>query len=430
MNLRLFIFLLLSFAFTQMLSTTGLACSMCKVTINGKTYLGNNEDSWRIGSRISFVNAPAGKLGALYMSYSDLFPQGGMNEAGLAFDGLTIYKKNIKIDSLKKNVTNFAQFVRDIMQTCKTVDDVREHAMHYNRNIISNGQLFFADKFGCYLIMEPDTMILGSDDKYIIANFCPSVTPEKARLDWARYRRGRDFIEKHHSDTAANYCLALVDTMHECREKLGDGTMYSSIADLQEGNFQLYFYHDYNTEIKFNLAEELAKGDRTIELALLFPQNPEYERLVNYKVPQNDRRVFLFLLFCGVFFASSTIFFLISYLLDITVLRRAPDSHRGLKVLLFTISIPMLYYMFLLVRNPAIFYSKAPYQDIQFSLKNIAAYLPFILLLLIFPLIKTNIDLYRQKIWKFPSKLLFTLNNVVYVTLIVFFIYWGFYDVL
>lgn len=76
------------------------------------------------------------------------------------------------------------------------------------------------------------------------------------------------------------------------------------------------------------------------------------------------------------------------------------------------------------------FYSKAPFQDFQFSLKNVAAYLPFILLLLIGPLIRVNLHLLRRKIWGLSSKLIFTLNNLVYITLILMFTYWGFYDVL
>jgi hypothetical protein len=426
--LRIYLFLLV--AVISMFSPPALACSMCKVTINGRSYLGNNEDSWRLGARISFVNAPPGKLGALYVSYGDLFPQGGMNEAGLAFDGLMIYKEKIKVDSSKKTVNNFSQFVNEIMQTCKTVGQVEQFAIQYNRHIISNGQLFFADKSGHYLVMEPDTMILGNDDKYIIANFCPSVTSEKERLDWGRYRRGREFINKHQWDTTENYCLALVDTMHECREKMGDGTMYSSIADLQDGNFRLYFYHDYAKEVTFNLATELTKGDHFFEIASLFPKNAEYETLAGYKVPQNDKRIFLFLLFCGGNFAFSAVFFLISYLISLRKLTRIPDSYVGFKLLLFIISIPMLYYMFLLVRNPAIFYSKAPYEDIQFSLKNIAAYLPFILLFIIIPLLRVNVKVFAKKIWRMPSKLLLTLNSLVYLTLILFFIYWGFYEVL
>ncbi|MEO6285330.1 MAG: hypothetical protein ABIN80_11155 [Dyadobacter sp.] len=423
------IFLLFSIAFTLTLCRSALACSMCKVTFNGKTYLGNNEDSWQIGSRIRFVNAPPGKLGALYVSYQDLFAQGGMNEAGLAFDGLTIYKPNIKVDSTKQNVTDFRAFVSDIMQNCKTVEDVRKYAVQFNRNKISNGELFFADKTGHYLIMEPDTMILGNDDKYIIANFCPSITPEKDRLDWDRYRRGREYINRHHSDTTSNYCLALVDTMHECREKMGEGTMYSSIADLENADYSLYFYHDYTREVKFNLKKELAKGDHTIEIASLFPKNAEYEKLASYKVPQNDRRLFQFLLLCGTLFGFSGMYFLISYLNSLRLSSRIRDPNDIFKLLLFLISISMLYYMYALVRNPAIFYSKAPYRHFQFSMLDIVAYLPFILLVLIGPFLKLNIKIFGKNTWWLSSKLLLTLNNLVCLTLISFFFYWGFYDV-
>jgi hypothetical protein len=86
--------------------------------------------------------------------------------------------------------------------------------------------------------------------------------------------------------------------------------------------------------------------------------------------------------------------------------------------------------MFVLIRTPAMFYSKAPFEDFQFSLKNVAAYLPFVLLLFIVPLIRTNVYLLRRKIWGLTSKLIFTLNNLVYITLILMFTYWGFYDVL
>ena len=76
------------------------------------------------------------------MSYGDGFPQGAMNQAGLAFDGLTIYKPNLKIDPATKAIPYFAAFVREIMQTCQTVEEVKRYARHYNRDIIRNGELF------------------------------------------------------------------------------------------------------------------------------------------------------------------------------------------------------------------------------------------------------------------------------------------------
>ena len=230
-----------------------LACSMCKVTINGRTWLGNNEDSWRLGSKVWFEKAEPGKLGAVYVGYSDYFPQGGMNEAGLAFDGLTIYPKNIKPDPSKKSIVSAPAFIKELMQTCRTVEDVKQYANQYNREKLNAGVLLFADSTGKYLVLEPDTVIIGSDDKYIIANFCPSNTTDEEKLNWDRYARGKSFISNHPTDTSEQYALALTDTMHECRNRLGDGTMYSFVADLQKQILTLYFYHDFTHKVIFNL---------------------------------------------------------------------------------------------------------------------------------------------------------------------------------
>lgn len=254
----------------QIFCSDSFACSVFKVTINGRTYFGNNEDNWRLGSRIWFENKTFGKFGAVYVGYGDNFPQGGMNEAGLAFDGLTVYPKAITPDPTKTTETNPNKFLREIMQNCITVEDVRNYAIKFNRPI-NGGVVFFADKFGKYLIMEPDTMMIGNENKYIIANFCPSNTSDKEKLNFDRYKRGNYFLLNHTSDSSSNYCLALADTMHECRNKIGDGTMYSFIADLEKGNLSLYFYHDFKRTKEFNLKVELAKGNHTFEMLDIFP---------------------------------------------------------------------------------------------------------------------------------------------------------------
>jgi len=155
---------------------------MCKVTINGRTYLGSNEDSWRPGSTIWFENKTFGNYGAVYVGYNDGFPQGGMNEAGLAFDGLTIYPKDVRLDPSKKTVANPTAFIKEIMQTYQTVEDIKKYASQFNRQPFNSSVLMFSDKFGRYLVIEPDTMIIGNDNKYIIANFCPSSTSDDQKM--------------------------------------------------------------------------------------------------------------------------------------------------------------------------------------------------------------------------------------------------------
>ncbi len=416
--------------FLLITSLSSFACSMCKVTINGRTYLGNNEDSWRMGSRIWFENGHNGKLGSVYVGYGNNFPQGGMNEAGLAFDGLTTYPKPVKPGPAKKSILNPLDFVKEIMQTCKTVEDVRRYAIQYNRQqSFNNGEYLFADRYGNYLVMESDTILIGNDDKYIIANFCPSITPDNEKLKWDRYKRGSLFLSNHLNDTSENYCLALVDTMHECRKKLGDGTMYSFVADLQQGSFTLYFYHDYKHQVKFNLKEELAKGDHVLEMPALFPANNEFEKLKDYKTPQNDTAILSFLFFSGVLFAVSAVFFLVSYFAKGKHSAAISNPSSNIKLLLFSMNVMLLYYVIALVQNQAIFYFPAPYRDYQFSMLNIAAYIPFLMLILIVPISKMNIKLFKDSNWRIAAKWLFTLNSLTYITLLILFAYWGLYNI-
>lgn len=413
---------------TMLLQVDSFACSMCKVTINGRTYLGNNEDSWRIGSRVWFENKIFGNFGAVYVGYGDNFPQGGMNEAGLAFDGLTIYPKSANLDPSKTTETNSNKFIREIMQNCTTVEDVRNYAIKFNRPF--NGSVvLFADKFGKYLVMEPDTMTIGNDAKYIIANFCPTTTSDNQKLNFERYKRGNDFLLNHTNDTSSNYCLALVDTMHESRNKIADGTMYSFIADLEEGNFNLYFYHDFKHNKEFNLKTELAKGNHSFEMLDIFPPNADYKKLVDFKTPQNNVALRLFLIFCEVLFSFSSLFFLVIFLRNRKSLPQVNSVNPKIKILLFVVSAILLYYANVLSNNQAIFYFPSPYHDWRFSMLNIAAYIPFLMLILIVPLIVQNIKVLKTTAWTTFSKYLFTLNSFTYLALIFLFAYWKLYNV-
>ena len=76
--------------------TIAPACTVFKITHNGRTLIGNNEDAWSINSQIRFEQGRNGGYGAIYFDHFNghpfrkMGPQLGMNEAGLVFDGLTI----------------------------------------------------------------------------------------------------------------------------------------------------------------------------------------------------------------------------------------------------------------------------------------------------------------------------------------------------
>ena len=79
------------------------ACSMYKITVDGKTMVGCNEDAWRTTSRIWFENAKnineygAGYTGSRQVGGNRTAPQSGMNEKGLVFSRLVAYHPKQKI---------------------------------------------------------------------------------------------------------------------------------------------------------------------------------------------------------------------------------------------------------------------------------------------------------------------------------------------
>ncbi len=170
-------------------------CSMFKITLYEKTMVGNNEDSWRTTSRMWFEQGNENKHGAMYVGYNDLYPQGGMNDAGLAFDGFTVYPKILHPDSAKRKISNPTGFVKELMQNCRSVDEVKDLANKYDRSYFNSGMFLFVDKSGKYLIIEADTLIEGNDEKYVLSNFCPSTTKDLEEVNIDRYQRGRKFLE-------------------------------------------------------------------------------------------------------------------------------------------------------------------------------------------------------------------------------------------
>jgi hypothetical protein len=406
-----------------------IACSMCKVTVNGNTYVGNNEDSWRMGSRIWFERSKPGKLGCVFVGY-DGHPQGGMNEAGLAFDGLAVYPKPIRNDPRKKEVSNATAFLKEIMQSCRTVEDVKQFAIQYNRQkFFNHGEHMFVDKAGNYVVMEPDTIISGKNNKYVLTNFCPSITSEEDKFkNWDRYKRGKIFLDNHVNDTNPNLAFALTDTMHECRERIGGGTMYSYVADLNKGDFTLFFYHDFKHPITFNLQQELAKGDHELKMASIFPPNEEYLTFVNTETPRNNTSMLLFLFLGGGLFAFSFIFFLVSLFWKGS---KGKNKIQGINVrsLLVVVSAIMVYYMTVLYKDEGIFFASAPFKNFQFSLQDITAYIPFLLLISMIPLLKMSVQALKGSFWGLISKSLFTINILFYVAFIALFFYWGLYNI-
>lgn len=421
-------FILLTFL-TLAVTQDSIACSGYKITIGNKTIFASNEDAWRVTPHIWFENGiknaqfGAAFTGSRYDGENGYAPQSGMNEMGLAFERLVSYHPTQKSFANRKTISNPTKYLKDILHTCKTVEEVQEFISKYDHSYFIEDIFIYVDKSGKYLIVEPYSLTIGNEPTYVISNFCPSITSEQNANKLERYRNGVSFL-KNGRDTTLEFCTALSDAMHVCRKKIGDGTLLTSIWDLNTGTVNLYFYHDYKTAVQFNLKEELEKGDHIIAIQTLFPHNAEFEKLRTYKTPKNSNLIGVFIVASAGLFLFTSIFFLIQYFR-----RKENKKYPYIQLLLFPLGLILFYYMVVLSGRINVFYFPAPYKDLTNVFVSLTSYIPFLLLFMIIPFCVINVKLFKEKSWSVFAKGLFTFNNLVYIVLIGLFVYWRFYNI-
>jgi hypothetical protein len=408
-----------------------MACSMYKITVAGKTVVGCNHDTWLTTPKIWFEKAKRHNgygtvfTGSRQVSPNRTTPQSGMNTAGLVFSRLASYypKQNNRYKARRK-ITNEADYLSAILHRCATVKEVKKYIQQYDHSFFLNDVFIYIDSLGAYLIVEPYKLIEGNNPNYVLSNFCPSITNNEQARKLDRYRNGADFLKSHQASSSIDFSTALSDTMAVCRSRNGDGTLITSIFDTKEKSVGIYFYHNFDSLVQFNLTNELSKGDHSLNIAEIFPRNPEFERLINFKTPSNTPALRLLLgLFAGLLA-------LISVALLLSQFQKNKNKPLSLRLVLALVSLNfiLIAYTMVLNTNNSIFYFDAPYQHYNSSLISASSYTPFVLLGLCFPIVistRNSLKANKSKLW---LRITLVLNQVVYLMLLLSFGYWGLFN--
>ena len=249
---------------TFILSNDYFGCSMIKITKKGITIVGNNEDQMNPNTRIWFESGKNGNYGVVYVGFDNLFPQGGMNEAGLVYDGFTQSYRAI-IDTVGKLKISSLDLQKKIMRECSTVEEVKQLISKYNIAFLSAAVLRYVDKTGKYFYVDGDSLVIGEKNYFVQTNVRPYENKKCWRLDKATRLLENAF------DASVSYVKTIMDSVHQATN--WGGTIYSTIYDLNEGKIHLYYFYDYEKAVIFDLKEELKKGDRVLNMPDLFPNN-------------------------------------------------------------------------------------------------------------------------------------------------------------
>ncbi len=260
----------------MVITASASACTFCMATLSGKTLFGSNEDFWDSDTNIWFYPAEEGKYGRFFVGYNNGFPQGGMNDKGLSFDGASTPKSDLKFSKGKK--THNGYLIEKILEECATVEEALKIVEEYQfTELRGQGQLMFVDALGdAFIVGGPGRrgkdidVIRKKGDFQVLTNFFPSYPKKGGSSSFNRYNLATRKLEKDATPSVENF-VSILNAVHQ--ESPKSSTVYSFILDLNEKVIHLYYFHNFNDAVKIRLEDEIKKGPHTYKLLSLFPES-------------------------------------------------------------------------------------------------------------------------------------------------------------
>lgn len=156
-----------------------------------------------------------------------------------------------------------------ILGTCATCEDVKTFFKKSNFPALERARFPVADRSGASMVVEYGqgrVQFVRSDAWYQIAtNFVMSNVRDGNYPCW-RYRTADKILSE-----AKELSLDLIRDVLKKTHLEGDSlTVYSNIYDLKKGTIRIYNLRNFKEAVAMDLAEELKKGQRRLDLPSLF----------------------------------------------------------------------------------------------------------------------------------------------------------------
>jgi uncharacterized protein (TIGR03435 family) len=263
-----------------LLADTGVqACTAFCAVGHGQVLVGNNEDWHNPKSRLWFVPAKPGSYGRMYVGFDDLFPFGGMNEHGLWFDAFSAPPIGAGPSAALPSFSG--EIVDTAMAECRSVEEVVRLFSRYNRNFLTEGILMFADASGDAVSIERNAIVRKTRGHFVQTNFHQSFP--KGGWGRDRFTTASSMLEAAGENVSVDLFRRILAATYQ---KGGAPTIYSNIYDLRSRTMHLYYFHDFDQVVTFDLADELTKGSRVLDIPALFSKNAEAEAFAARVEPQ------------------------------------------------------------------------------------------------------------------------------------------------
>jgi len=256
------------------------ACTGFCAKSKGLVLAGNNEDWGNRRSRIWFVPAEKGAYGRMFVGFDNGFPQGGMNDQGLFFDGFATPR--LEVAPTPDREMYFGNPAAKALAECATVDEVVRLFDKYARP--ESAVFLFADRNGDAVAIEPEAAVRKKDWFFVQTNFYQSRTPPGAE-SCPRFKIATRMLEEARGEISIDLFRRILAATHQ---EGNAATQYSNIYDLSARVMYLYHFHNFENVVRIDLAEELRKGPHKLEIPALFP--PTHAAEVHARWYEKERK--------------------------------------------------------------------------------------------------------------------------------------------
>ncbi len=265
------------------LAEAAAACTAFHAVQGDVVLAGNNEDFFNPRTKVWFIPAQEGKYGRVYFGFDNFVPQGGMNERGLFWDGFATAPRKVTRSADKPRY--LGNLNDKVMAECATVEEVLAVFDRYNLDNMEGHQLMFGDAKGDSVIIEGDAIVRKKGRFQVVTNFRQSLTPA-GQETCERYKTAVRMLE-HSEEISIPVFRRILMAVHQ---EADSPTLYSNIYDLQQRVVYLYHFHNFENVVVLDLAEELKKGKRELDLPALFPPTVAAEDFARKKLRQLEEQ--------------------------------------------------------------------------------------------------------------------------------------------
>ena len=242
-------------------------CTIVMAARDGLVLAGNNEDRNHPQTLVTFLPAAGRYYGRVVFGYDDAPVQGGMNDQGLFIDANALRPTGWQPEPGKPTFRGNVMMV--ILGTCATCEDVKAFFEKSNVPALAQARFPVADRTGASMVVEYGqgrVQFVRTETWYQIAtNFVMSNIKNGDYPCW-RYRTA----DKIMSGAQALSLDLVRDVLEKTHQEGNALTVYSNIYELKKGTVHVYNLRNFEEVVVLNLAEELKKGERRLELPSLF----------------------------------------------------------------------------------------------------------------------------------------------------------------